>query len=604
MDARPIGAHPNSGGCSFRVWAPNASDVTVLVQDAPAWNAGNDRDELPLARSADGYWDGTVAEVKAGDLYRYRITNNGETFERLDPAAHDVLHSGLTRHMPTSENASIVVSDEPFPYASFTTPAFHNFIIYQLHVGAFAGRNDEFRTWIGRFENIESKLAYIREMGFNCVQFLPIQEFALDRSWGYNPAAFFAPESAYGSPDQLKHLVDSAHRQGLAVIFDVVYNHAGPGDNILWDYDGYHDPSTFDEGGIYFEGGQMTHWGRGPAWQRREVQDFFYQNAQMYFEDYDADGLRLDATRYINGNYLRGVLSKLQEKYPGKYMIAEHLPADPWITTQGNFDAAWYARAHHEMQRALNGENPVGKLKSVLGWDRFEHPWNLVKYVLGSHDDCGDQEDGDAEHGMIDWDKRHRYFIDLFGGRDDWTARAKCRLAWALNATMPGTPMLFMGSECHMGAPYVGWGYFHDGPDRNGDHRFDWEIAGDPLGMSMRALVRAANELRWQNPALRSDTLIVPHEDYDNSILAFKRYDDENAILTIVNMSDRSFEGYGYGVDTGGQRGQWTQVLCTQDSSFGGWDGAGNGFHEPWTQQDGRIYVNVPKWSVTAFRLK
>jgi 1,4-alpha-glucan branching enzyme len=82
-------------------------------------------------------------------------------------------------------------------------------------------------------------ISYIRDMGFNCIELLPVQEFAMDRSWGYNPASLFAPESSYGSPYRLAHLVDSAHQHGLAIIFDVVYNHAGPGDNVLWEFDGY-----------------------------------------------------------------------------------------------------------------------------------------------------------------------------------------------------------------------------------------------------------------------------------------------------------------------------------------------------------------------------
>jgi 1,4-alpha-glucan branching enzyme len=144
-------------------------------------------------------------------------------------------------------------------------------------------------------------------MGFNCIQPLPIHEFAGDRSWGYNPASFFSPESSYGSPFNLARLVDAAHRTGLAVIFDVVYNHAGPGDNVLWAYDGYDV-----DGGIYFEGGQMTSWGRGPAWQKPEVQDFFYQNARMFLEDYHADGLRFDATTQINGSYLKLMIDRLR----------------------------------------------------------------------------------------------------------------------------------------------------------------------------------------------------------------------------------------------------------------------------------------------------
>jgi 1,4-alpha-glucan branching enzyme len=443
-------------------------------------------------------------------------------------------------------------------------------------------------------------LEYIREMDFNAIELLPVHEFSFDRSWGYNPASFFAPESAYGSPQELKEFVNGAHGEGLAVIFDVVYNHAGPVDNVLWRFDGS-DPSG--QGGIYFEGGKMTHWGRGPAWWKKEVQDFFFENACMFIEDYRADGLRFDATTQINGYHLRDVVWRLRERYPEKYIIAEHLPAHPWITTSGHFSATWCAKAHHECQRALTGDASVEKMKAFLGYDGFEHAWNLVKYTLGSHDDCGDQEEGDAEDGKSSWDKRHRYLINQFGGRDNWHARSKCRLAWALNIAMPGTPMMFMGGECHMGAPNLPWGYWHDGADRLGDHRFDWSIAGDPMGMEMRRFVKAANGIRWNNPALRSDTLAITHEDDDNHILAFKRWAEDNVVLSIINMGEESFDQHRYGVRTGGQNGRWRQILCTQDAAFGGWNGAGNAFYEPWTQTDGCIYINLPKWSAVLFQL-
>jgi 1,4-alpha-glucan branching enzyme len=200
---------------------------------------------------------------------------------------------------------------------------------------------------------------------------------------------------------------------------------------------------------------------------------------------------------------------------------------------------------------------------------------NLVKYTMGSHDDIGDQDNGNAENGLTNWDSRLRYFVDQLGGREDWHARAKCRLARALNVAMPGTPMLFMGSECHMASPHVSWGYWHDGTDANGDHRFNWAVAGDMIGMEMRRLVAACNAVRRDNPALRADSLTIPHEDHDNQILGFLRKDGGNILLLVVNLSEQNFSDHRYGV-LAGESGQWSQVFCTQDASFGGWDGAGN----------------------------
>lgn len=599
MSYHTIGAWISEGVCHFRVWAPHVDAVRVLLQQGDLWDSrGQTRPEAMVLQDG-GYWTLQLDDVEPGALYRYAMTKDSITRQKLDPAARDVIHSGLTRYDLDNGNAGIILAENDVDVPSFETPAFENFIIYQLHVGSFAGRNDHLVGGdIAGFVDITSKFGYLRELGFNAIELLPVHEFAADRSWGYNPASFFAPESAYGTAADLQAMVRAAHNTGLAVIFDVVYNHAGPGDSVLWNFGA---PDPHGQGGIYFEGGQMTSWGRGPAWWKQEVQDFFFENARMFFEDYQADGLRFDATTQINGHYLSAVIARLKALYPDKYLIAEHLPAHPWITTFGNFDATWHADSHHLCQRALSGDNPVTQLKSLLGWEGFNAAWNLVKYCLGSHDDCGDQENGDAENGLAHWDKRHRYLIDLFGGRDNWHARAKCRLAWALNIAMPGTPMLFMGGECLQGAPEVSWGYWHDGEDLHGDHRFDWSIASDSVGMSMRRLIAAGNQVRWLNPALRSDTLIVCHEDYDNLVLAFKRWRDGNVVLTVVNLGETNFTGYGVATDS--QFGRWRQILCTQDAAFGGWDGAGNAYYEPWTQGDGRIYINLPKWSVVMFRL-
>jgi 1,4-alpha-glucan branching enzyme len=363
--------------------------------------------------------------------------------------------------------------------------------------------------------------------------------------------------------------------------------------------------------GIYLSNYE-TPWGLSPAFWKRQVKDFFLENAKMYFGEYRADGLRFDATRYIEYNkgwnddgwkFLQYLTYLVKQAYPDKYLIAEHLPDHDSIIRSAGFHAAWFVDSHHEFQRAAAGQDPLNKLKAFLGKDfghgrSYPHQWNLVKYLLGSHDDCGDDKGGETLR-KADWEQ-HRYFVEFFGGRDNWHARAKARLGWALNVAIPGNPMMFMGSECHHR------GYWHDARDRHGDHRFDWTIAGDPIGMTMRRMVADVNRVRWNNPALRSETLQITHEDYDNNVLAFKRWvpGGKNVALVVVNIGERNFGNFSYGVGTGGQTGQWTQIFCTQDAAYGGWDGAGNAYYEPWSQSDGKIYINLPKWSVIMMRLK
>ncbi len=607
---RGTGATLAENGCFFSVWAPHADQVQLVGNFTAAYRSGALGVHY-LTKDSRGYWFGFASGCAAGHRYKYVIHNPGGSdnvagwYWRLDPSARDSNHSfngANGDEKKLAYNASIIV-DPTYRWAPFKSPAFKDYLIYQLHVGSFAGMNDGIDMTnhgadgtIAWFSDVETKFQYLKDLGFNAIELLPVNEFAGDRSWGYNPALFFAPESAYGSPAQFRHFVNEAHKRGLAVIVDVVYNHAGPADNSLWQFDG----NIKEGGGVYFDGGWNTEWGQGPAWWKQEVQDFFFDNAKMYLTEYKVDGIRFDATTRIDGTQLKEVLWRLVSAYPDKYLIAEHLPDHPWITTTGNFRATWSARSHHEFQRAAAGNDPVNKVAGILGWDGYDHAWNLVKYALGSQDDVGDQNNGNAEDGLTNWDTRHRYFTDLFGGRDNWTARAKARMGWALTATMPGTPMMFMGTEFHFNPP---WGYWHDGKDINGDHRLDWSYAADATAMPMRGLVAAINAVRRNNPALRSDTLSISHKDYTNNVIAFKRWDGSNVILTVVNLGATNFTNHSYGVAVD-SNGQWTQQFCSQDAAFGGWDGAGNAFYEPWTQGDGKIYINLPQYSVLVFKLK
>src|SRR5262245_3083829 len=146
-----IGAFYSPAGCFFRVWAPHAQQVAVLVQDGPYWEVTDTIIRQELARDGD-YWSATVPGIRPYQLYRFEIKRpDGGILQRLDPAARDVYSSELTRDDPSSRNGSIVVGNEPFMWAPFTTPRFADFIIYQFHVGSFAGRGDQFNKWWASF---------------------------------------------------------------------------------------------------------------------------------------------------------------------------------------------------------------------------------------------------------------------------------------------------------------------------------------------------------------------------------------------------------------------------------------------------------------------
>jgi 1,4-alpha-glucan branching enzyme len=413
---------------------------------------------------------------------------------------------------------ALVVDPTNFIFQSnFVTPSFNNFIIYQAHVGSFAGRNDglpvqtDSNGGTSTFSDVEKKLDYVRSLNFNAIQFLPNGEYRGSEGEAYNPSNYYALAKQYGTPDELRALVDACHQRGLAVFFDVVYNHMDSTDN-TWQFDGNNDhrtdvsdPST--GGGIYFSTVD-TGFGRRPDHDSVDVQQFFIKNASMWFDEYRVDGLRFDSAANFSSGGLSAIVNALRHAYPTKFIFAEDNNPG-YIFGQIGFLAMWDMNSPYAFARAIANRD-MSQVRSLLDHSAFPSAWSAIRYPLGSHDQIFNQWEFNNQSQAWQWDKpgpgdlrENRYFVELIGGpvtgRDNWYAFAQARMGWALGATLPGTPMMFMGTEVHH------YGYWNPELDPNGDHRFDWSIAGDPTGMAMRNLVTDANKIRWSNPALRSD---------------------------------------------------------------------------------------------------
>jgi 1,4-alpha-glucan branching enzyme len=604
---------PDKSGSSFRVWAPNASSVKVLLQPDSATPAAS----LALAKDAGNpaYWSVDVADAVAGHLYQFTIQNRGG--DKYDPGGLPLLRADPCARQVTSSDPTVpsVISD-PGIYkfnAPFQTPAFENFIVYQAHIGSFAGRNDGIAVATDKnggtasFSQVGSKLDYIRSMNFNAVQFLPNGEYRGTEGEAYNPSNYYAPEVLYGQPDDLRRLIDACHARGLAVFFDVVYNHMDSTDN-LWQFDGNNDHRTDESqpttgGGIYFSTVE-TGFGRRPDHDSPDVQRFFAENAAMWFDEYHVDGLRFDSAGNFSAGGLQAIVQPLIARYPDKFIYAEDNQADYIFNTIG-FRAMWDMNSPFAFARSV-AQRDMRQLDSLVS--RFGYPfaWSAIRYLLGSHDQIFNEWKLD---GGGHWDKNladdlgeNRYFVEVIGGaisgRENWYARAQARMGWALNIAIPGTPMLFMGTECHH------YGYWNPANDPFGDHRFDWGIAGDPIGWEMRNLVADANSTRWNNPALRSDHgPQVPHYDSQNNVMGFLRWSDAgNVLLTVVNLSDNQWDQPSYGVNIGGTGDRWEEIFNSQSPQYGGWNDSGNYLADLTVQGDGRFYVRLPKWSVLIFR--
>ena len=212
-----MGAIIHDDGVAFRVWAPNAAAVSV-IGSFNDWQS----DAHPMLRENDaGYWYVDIEEAAKGDEYRYCLQTSAGELSRIDPYAREV----------TSSVGNGVIHDPDFDWGEdhFETPPWNEWVIYELHIGTFHDPNPD-EDQPATFDDVVARFDHLKRLGVNCLQIMPVAEFAGDRSWGYNPAHIFAVESAYGGPRGFKRFVREAHRHGFAVILDVVYNHFGPSD--------------------------------------------------------------------------------------------------------------------------------------------------------------------------------------------------------------------------------------------------------------------------------------------------------------------------------------------------------------------------------------
>ena len=332
----PFGAELTAGGSvRFRLWAPAAREVELVLVGA----------DLPPARMQalpDGWFSLETAAARAGTRYRYRIDGGPEV---PDPAS---------RYNPEGVHGASEVID-PYTYAwtdeGWRAAPWHTGVIYELHVGTFNAP--------GTFAAVAARLPHLVRLGVTAIELMPVAAFPGVRDWGYDGVLPFAPQPSYGRPEELKALVEAAHRAGLAVILDVVCNHFGPEGNYLHLY----APQ-------FFNAAHTTPWGAainfdGP--DSRTVRDFFLHNALYWLDEYHFDGLRMDAVHAIHDTSETHIVSEIARAArggPGRnrtlYLTLENLDnAARFLGPEGapwTFDAQWNDDAHHCLHVLLSGE--------------------------------------------------------------------------------------------------------------------------------------------------------------------------------------------------------------------------------------------------------
>ena len=545
-----MGSIPHGDDTTFRVWAPHAERVSV-VGTFNEWSPS----AHPLAREGNGYWSADVPGAGPGDRYRYLIGAGGEELSRIDPYA---------RMVTNSDGDAIIIDLSGRRRTPVQMPGWHDLVIYELHVGTFHKPSED---GPGGFGTAAQKLPYLAALGVNAVEVMPTAEFATDYSWGYNPANPFAVEEAYGGSDGLMDFIDAAHAQGIAVILDVVYNHWGPGDNALWRFDGWGEPG---KGGIYFYGDwrSRTPWGERPDYGRAEVRQFIRDNALMWLEEYQADGLRWDATHYIrdvDGNdsdpatalpdgwsLLQWMNDEIDARQPWKLTIAEDLGRNPALirpTAEGGagFDSQWEATFVDRVRRAL-----------VAPDDAWRTMAEVVEAVAGSGADDALQRVIYTESHDAVANGRSRLPEEIWPGRaGGWHAKKRSTLGAVLVFTSPGIPMIFQGQEMLENR----WFDDADPVDWSNRERF----AG--IVNLYRDLIALRRNKSGTTAGLRGRHVQVHHVEEEKKVIAFHRWErggPGDDVVVVANFADRTYSGYTIGFP---RAGRW-QVRFNSD-----WEG-------------------------------
>jgi maltooligosyltrehalose trehalohydrolase len=438
----PFGAEVLRDGVRFRVWAPSARSVTLSLH-APAKT-------LDMTESGDGWFEAVTADAHPGTRYRFVLEDG---LPVPDPAS---------RFNPDDVHGfSMVVDPAAFEWEDedWSGRPWEDSVIYELHVGTFAPE--------GTFASVERRLDHLRDLGATAVELMPVADFPGRRNWGYDAVLLFAPDSRYGGPDDLKRLVQSAHQRALQVFLDVVYNHFGPDGNYLHNY-----------AKPFFAQRHHTPWGAainldGP--DSATVRDFFIHNALYWLEEFNVDGLRLDAVHALIDDSKPSFLSELSAALRGPrgprrpvHLILENDNNQASLLGErpgesGKFEAQWNDDAHHAFHVLLTGE------KDGYYGDYAQAPIRHLGRALTE----GFAFQGEASsfrrgrrRGVPSRHLRATAFVSFLQNHDQTGNRAlgdrlvtlahpdALRAAVAILLLAPSPPLLFMGEEWAAREPF------------------------------------------------------------------------------------------------------------------------------------------------------
>mgnify|MGYP003585382385 CR=1 FL=1 len=503
----PWGATDNGDGTvTFALHAPAKRFVSV-VGDFNNWDPFADM----MNASPDGTWWVTRPVTNGVYQYQYRIEGR-----RLlaDPYARDVVwlnpQTGEEGYQPEHARAVLRVGQPSFVWTAtnYVRPNLDDLVIYEFHIDDLVPG--------GGFTGVISKLDYIKGLGFNALGPMPWTEFAHGHSWGYNPAFHFAPESAYGTPDDLKTLINAAHERGLAVIMDAVFNHMDRSSPLFQLYGHDYAASPF------FREFKGENWGFPDLNQpSRAVKRYFSDAITYWLKEYRVDGLRYDATRFVEwqgyndwGASWFAYVGKQAD--PGSFMIAEHMPSDPELIKQTEMDTTWHDHFRWGIRGMIEEARlDRGELARIMDPRQtgYDHHRQRIAYT----------ESHDEERVMREL--RNKGFTPTESAR-------RAELALALTLTAPGPAMIYAGQE-------IG----ENTPKTVGSNPIRWARAdgwrnrrNQQLRESTETLVR----LRGTHPALREGQVQVWQEGLPDGVAVYARTAGDDAVLVAANFGRRT----------------------------------------------------------------
>lgn len=619
----PLGANLAAGGVTFRVLAPAAREMYVLTGASLA--AAQLPGFVPSASDqlfnlGDHTWAAFVPGLGEGDPYRFWVVGNAGAGLKRDPRARSL---GVNPAYPNCD--CIVRAPDAFPWhdQGFQPPAFNDYLLYQLHVGAFyrvdAAGNDQ-RKQIGRFLDVLDRVDYLRDLGINAVQLLPIQEFPTETSLGYNNLDFYSPEMAYEvrdpadlaryvikanallaahgqgpltfdqltpGPNQLKCLVDILHLNGVAVFFDLVYNHAGsPGGFDPQCMNFFDFQSTTDENlSLYFTD-QTYVGGRVFAYPDPDIQQFLIDNVVFFLNEYHIDGIRYDQVSdmegFGGGPCSQAMTDTVRFVKQQAIQIAEYWNSDRArgvtpVPGGLGFDAEWGDQLRDHVRSAVGqltgGQSASVDLDAVRGSldtpPGFPAAWRVVT-CLENHDIV--KQGGSP---------RIPALADSTDSRS-WYARSRSRAALGILMAARGIPMLFMGQEFLEDQPW------DDAVESFPSLLIDW--AGLTTTKVMQDYLQFTKDLvavRRAHTALRGESLRVSTADSFERVMAIHRWIEGVGGDTLFVFNLQEFNRFGYRIGFPGA-GVWQEIFNSDFyDQLPNPNTAGNG---------GRIFADGQSW--------